>query len=345
MASIFLISFGSCSDDDAQLAPLKIDSVSKAMSSSKPVNPAHNDSLTSVGYAGVMYIIKGSGFSGLQKIYFNGKESYFNPALVTDNTIFVTIDQNTPFENVSNELKLVTKGGTVVYPFKINAPAPVISRASTAFASPGDIITLYGDNFVSIKSVKFNNTEAEIEGTPTRYEMRVKVPADFGTYGVVVVETEFGVSKPSSIGVKYLFYGDSLPSWAYDWGGSYDAQSTENVSRGTYSIKKVAEPWSGFFMNSDLVLDTADYQLLKMSVYSTESTKIFITINSETGNTSKGTTVTLIPGTWNNISIPISDLHPESLDGGTFNNVFIQEFSNIPLTSDNIIYIDDIGFL
>jgi uncharacterized surface protein with fasciclin (FAS1) repeats len=224
-------------------------------------------------------------------------------------------------------------------------PPPVISSLSQAFASPGDEITIYGDNFVKVKSVKFNDTEAEIIGTPTRYEMKVKVPADFGTYALVVVETEFGVSVPSGIGVKYLLYADSLLGWGWGWGGDITWQSTEVVSRGTYSIKKMAEPWSGLFMHSDLALNTNDYQFVKISVYASESTKIFVTINSDTGNSSKGTTVTLIPGQWNNISIPMADLHPELISGGNFDSVFIQEFSGISLTPGSVIYLDDIGFL
>ncbi len=98
-------------------------------------------------------------------------------------------------------------------------------------------------------------------------------------------------------------------------------------------------------MHSDLLLNTADYQFVKLSIFPNQSTKIMVTINSDTGDSSKGTTVTLVPGQWNNISIPISDLHPKLIPGGNFDSVFIQEFSGITITPASILYIDDIGFL
>jgi len=226
----------------------------------------------------------------------------------------------------------------------LTPPAPAITSLSQVLASPGDVITITGQNFVKVKSVKFGSTEAAIT-VVSKTEIKATVPADFDSYALIVVETDFGVSAPSSIGVKYLLYEDSLNGYAWGWGGDITLQSTEKVSRGTYSIKKVAEAWSGLFMHSDLALNTADYQFVKISIFPTESTKIMVTINSDTSDSSKGTTVTLIPGQWNNISIPISDLHPELIPGGNFDSVFIQEFSGITITPASTIYLDDIGFL
>src|SRR5690606_33317360 len=148
---------------------------------------------------------------------------------------------------------------------------------------------------------------------------------------------------PSAIGVRYLLYEDSLKGNGWGWGGDITWESTEKVSRGTHSIKKVAEAWSGLFMHSDLALNTADYQFVKISIFPTESTKIMLTINSDTDDSGKGTTVALVAGEWNHLSIPISNLHPELISGGNFDSVFIQEFSGIALTPASTFYIDDIG--
>ncbi|AXB58818.1 fasciclin domain-containing protein [Flavobacterium fluviale] len=227
---------------------------------------------------------------------------------------------------------------------ELTPPAPAITTLSQVLASPGDIITITGQNFVKVKSVKFGSTGAAIT-VVSKTEIKATVPADFDSYALIVVETDFGISAPSSIGLKYLLYEDSLKGWGWGWGGDITWESTEKVSRGTNAIKKVAEAWSGLFMHSDVVLNAADYQFLKMSIFPTESTKIMVTINSDTGDSSKGTTVTLKAGQWNNISIPISDLHPGLLTGGTFDSVFIQEFSGGTITPSSILYIDDIGFL
>ncbi|PXY42605.1 hypothetical protein DMB65_00840 [Flavobacterium cheongpyeongense] len=228
---------------------------------------------------------------------------------------------------------------------ELTPPAPVITSLSQVLASPGDVITITGQNFVKVKSVRFGSTAAAIT-VVSRTEIKATVPSDFDSYSLIVVETDFGISASSSIGLKYLLYEDSLKGTGGGWGGEVIWQSTEKVSRGTYSIKKVIGNWEGITMKSNIILNTTDYQFFKMSVFSTESTKIFVNINSnDLYNSAKGTTVTLVPGQWNNISIPISDLHPELISGGNFDEILIQEFSGISLTPGSVIYIDDLGFL
>lgn len=228
----------------------------------------------------------------------------------------------------------------------LTPPAPIITGLSQVLASPGDVITITGTNFVKVKSVKFGASEAAFT-VVSRTELKATVPDDFDSKALIVVETEFGVSAPSSIGITYLLYTDdtSKISYQWDWGGSFDMMNTEQVSRGTHSIKKITNPWSGFYIGFKETLNTADYQFLKMSIYATESTKILISIHSK-GNEDDafGTTVQLVPGQWNNISIPMSDLKLNQV-GPTFNNIFIKEYSGISLTPGNTIYYDDIGFL
>lgn len=229
---------------------------------------------------------------------------------------------------------------------ELTPPAPVISSLSQVLASAGDVITITGQNFVKVKSVKFGSTAATFTAV-SKTEIKVTVPADFGSYALIVVETDFGTSAPSSVGLKYLLYADdtSKISYQWGWGGDIDMLNTEKVSRGTYSIKKGAGAWSGFYIGFNGSLNTADYQFLKISVYATESTKILVSLHSKANeDDSFGTTVQLVAGQWNNISIPISDLKPE-LVGSTFNNIFIKEYSGITITPGSILYLDDIGFL
>lgn len=229
---------------------------------------------------------------------------------------------------------------------ELTPPAPVISTLSQVLASPGDVITIKGQNFVKVKSVKFGATEAAFT-VVSKTEIQATVPADFGSYASIVVETEFGVSAPSSIGITYLLYADdtSKISYQWDWGGSFDMLNTEQVSRGTHSIKKITGPWSGFYIGFKETLSTSDYQFVKISVYATESTKILVSIHPKGNeNDAFGTTVQLVAGQWNNISIPMSDLKLDQV-GPTFNNIFIKEYSGISLTPGNTIYYDDLGFL
>ena len=96
--------------------------------------------------------------------------------------------------------------------------APVITALSQSFASAGDVITITGSQFVKVNSVKFGDEEAQFT-TISRTEIQVTVPADFGSYALVKVETNFGTSNIATLGVKYLMYGD-------DFSGSVTPVST-----------------------------------------------------------------------------------------------------------------------
>jgi uncharacterized surface protein with fasciclin (FAS1) repeats len=223
-------------------------------------------------------------------------------------------------------------------------PAPIISGVSQAFASPGDVITLTGMHFVNVRSVKFGDEVAIVVGTPTNTSMNVEIPANFGSYALITVTTEFGTSAPATIGVKYLLYGDNFsgsptPGWTWNWGGNENWQSTELVSRGTYSIKRVnVDAWSGLMIGYNS-LKAADYQFLKLSIYSTVSKRILFSIAGQ--DDANGIAVDIKAGEWNNISIPFTSLHTELLTNGEFNSLFMKEYSG----DKGIVYLDDIGFL
>lgn len=220
--------------------------------------------------------------------------------------------------------------------------APVITALSQSFASAGDVITITGSQFVKVNSVKFGDEEAEFT-TISRTEIQVTVPADFGSYALVKVETNFGTSNIATLGVKFLMYGDDFsgsvtPVSTWNWGGNQDFQNTEIVSRGTKSIKRTnVDAWSGLYIGFNPI-NVADYGYLKLSIYATTSTRIMFSIGATDSDSGKA--VDIVAGQWNNISIPISEMHPEKL-GATINSLFMQEFSGVPGT----VYLDDIGFL
>ncbi|MEO6175853.1 MAG: fasciclin domain-containing protein [Flavobacterium circumlabens] len=223
----------------------------------------------------------------------------------------------------------------------LSPPTPVISVLSQSFASPGDVVTITGSHFVKVKSVKFGETEAVFKSI-SKTAIEVTVPADFGSYALVKVQTEYGISNIATIGVKFLVYGDNFsgapaPLSVGGWGGTQDFQNTENVNRGTYSIKRTTDKWSAMYIQHNPV-KIADYGYLKVSIYATVSTRILFSIGGTSDDDGKA--IDIKAGEWNNISIPISDLHPEKL-GTNVNSLFVKEYSGLP----GIIYLDDIGYL
>lgn len=224
----------------------------------------------------------------------------------------------------------------------LTPPSPVISGMSQAFASPGDVVSIKGSNFVKVSSVKFG-TKTVAFTVVSKTEIKATVPADFGSYALVTVQTSYGNSNIATIGVKYLLYGDDFsgspkPVSTWNWGGNEDFQNTEKVNRGTKSIRRInVDGWSGLYIGFNPI-NVADYSYLKISIYSTKSTRVLFSIGKT--EDASGKAIDIKAGEWNNISIPFSDLHTNEL-GTTFNSLFMKEYSGEPGT----VYLDDIGFL
>ena len=181
-----MAAFSSCSDDDQGNGsgnPPIIESVSPTLNADGQVIPLEP---TVVGFANNTYLIQGSGFSSLEKVFFNDFDTSFNPNFVTDNSIFVVIDRDTPYENVTNKLKLVTKFGTTEFDFTVAPPAPELTSFNPINANQGDVITLYGSFFLD-PVVTIGDVEAEIV-TSSFNQIQVVVPAN-SQYEYVTVST------------------------------------------------------------------------------------------------------------------------------------------------------------
>jgi len=327
----------SCSDDSEGSGNIVIESVSLTGYNQVGEEFIPVDSLTTVGYVENAYIIRGSGFSGTQKIYFNDFEADFNPTLVTDTRIIVTIPKETPYANVSNKLRIVTTSGSAEYDFIIGQPAPTITSFDPLAGGAGQIVTIKGTVFDNLIGVKFGTTEAEIVSS-TSTEIKVKIP-DGIVQAFIFVETAGGIGKSvGQFGFKFVVYDDILAPgwWVGGWGGTQNFENTVNVKRGTYAIKRVTEGWSGFQIgNGGAAIDlTAGFTAIKVSIYAENDGKVLIALN---GNYTAGKQVTLTAGQYTDITVPLSEIGSPQ----TLNEIVIQEFSG----AGNTYYIDDLGFI
>ena len=318
----------SCSSDDTVIdsSPF-IESVSLSM----------NDSLVTQGMRGNSYIIRGHNFQGLQQVFFNGYESYFNPTMVTSTVIIITIDVDTPYAGGDNLLRVVTAGGEATYNFSIEQPAPTITDFDPKAGGEGTIVTITGSVFDNLISVHFDDVEAEIVSS-TSEEIQVLVPNGI-VQAHIIVETTGGIAtSEGQFGFRFLIYDEALNAdwWVGGWGGSQDFENTENPKRGNFAVKRITEGWSGFQIgNSGDVINLTDgYNALKISIYAENAGSINVVLN---GNYDAGFVTALEAGQWYDLTIPLSDLgSPETL-----NELVIQEFSGI----GNVYFMDDIGLI
>lgn len=340
VALIMISLLSSCNADDSVNTTVpSITSVSKTA-----VYPANGttpekvvDSLTTQGFAGESFIIRGSGFTGITKIYFNDFDTYFNPTLVTDNIIFVTINRQTPYSNVSNKLKIVNDKGTATYDFIVAPPAPVIESYNAINAVAGDIITIYGTFFLN-PVVKFDDIPATVVSS-TLTEIKVTVPA--GANNKYVYVTTISGSAKSREAVGSAFFDDAFYSLSTATSGLWSASTdtwdynyTTDYSQGKVAMKCILGGWNGLDIRRSGDLDLTPYKALRIAVKGKSVGSLKYLIN---GNW--GITPTLpVTTDWVTIEIPFTDLGNPTI----FNAITFQESGN---TGGNTVYIDNIGFV
>jgi hypothetical protein len=330
--ALLFTSVSSCTNDSRDPSPTglpKITSVSES-------NPEVTELVpTQLGTPKNVYAIQGTGFISLQKVYFNGLDTYFNPTLVTDNTIFVTIDESTPYANQANELKIVTSLGTAVFSFVIAPPPPSIKTFNPINGNVGDVITVTGKYFLN-PIVKFGTISGEIISS-TLTEIKVKIPAGADKKYLSVTNISGTATAPESIGSA--LYDDVLRGDAghWTWGGTdiFDTNNTSDVDQGEKSIKFVLGGWSGCdmkFTSRDVSMYKAFRVRVKGISVNTDASLVFV-FGGWAYQIKRN-----IPAEWTTIEIPFSEIGNPT----TFDQLTLQESGNF---GGNTILFDDMGFV
>lgn len=338
MVVLSIIGITSCSKDDSDAnqgtAKPVIESVSAAVDiDGNPVELTP----TTLGYADNVYVIQGSGFSSVQKIYFNDTDTYFNPTLVTDKTIFVTIDRDTPYANASDELKVVTLNGTATFGFVVAPPAPLVTSFNSINANDGDTITIYGSFFLN-PTVTIGTTPATVVSS-TLTEIQAVVPT--GSFRKYVTVTTISGSSTSSQAIGTAIYDDAPASFVENylgpWDGSGFVTNNQLKVQGESSIEANFTGYTGFkFPMYGASPSTSGYSGIRVSFRSTKETGKFKVVLNNNYGAGKEIAFT---NQWTTFVIPFSEL------GGapaTINEIVFQEFNN---QSGDKLYIDDVGFV
>ncbi len=331
---IVMVGSFSCTDVDPEIE------LSTGQPSLQSISAAANlDSAITQGVRGNLYILSGTNLLGTQKVFFNDTEAYFNPALVTEGNIFVSIPDEAPYFDASDIIMVETINGEATLDFSIAQPAPKITSFAPLAASVGDTITIMGSIFEGLESVRFDDVEAEIVSSTTT-QIKVKVPEGI-VQAFVFVETAGGEARSiQSFGFKFVVYDDVLAEgwWVGGWDGTQDFENTGQVKRGAYSVKRTyIGGYSGFQIgNGGATIDLSDKDAVKVSIFAGENAvRVMLVLNSNYDN---GKQIDLVSGVWNDITVPLSELG----DPETLNEIVIQEFAgSVPA----VIYIDDLGLI
>lgn len=334
-----LVTWSACRDNSESIiaTPPVINSVSQSVDiDGVPITPLVP---TKIGYANNTYIIQGKGFASLKHIYFNDFESFFNTTLVTDNTIIVSINTDTPYLNGSNKLKLVTGTGTVLYDFTVAPPAPVFTGFQSINAADGSNITLKGNYFVN-PVVTVGTVKATVVSTDLTHIVATLPPGSQGKK-VSVTTLSGSVTYTSEIGTSFyddIFYNGVT---AHTWGGSSEpvniaySEDPLNIQQGEKAIKYSANSYSALQCDGSPGIPSTAKGLrfyAKGTAANTKGLKLILNYSyATTPSVSLSTDYQYFEIPWSEFGLSAA---PSTMNV-TYNN---------NTGSTNTIYLDDIGY-
>ncbi len=307
------------------------------------------DSLTTTGYSGISYLIRGTGLATTKKIVVNGVEIDFNTTLTTNNQIFIVLPTGIPYSNDStpNEIAVETEFGTTATHFIIGQPFPTITKYPLALIG-GGTVTITGQDFNNLEEVKFgtmeNGTDDTVIGEIISYDeenITVKVPDAVPPKGNIFVTTPGGTAIASVVyGSDYPLFEESELFNDWSWCPVHEP-SDEQARDGVLSEKLVFNGWDALYMNlsndpfnNPIVL--SEYSYLKISFYGETNTTVRIYMDWDGDSKSD---IHIAEGVWTDYLIPVANLSGDI--NSPLGDFVIQEFTG----SAGTVYVDSVGFI
>ena len=209
LISLFVSSLGltSCKNDEESTSSTPV-SVAKVYL--EDAKSAVTDREVTFARLGSLIRVEGSGFTGMKKVYINGYDAYFNPVMVTENSMIIQVPETAPVmgvaDSVRNTIHFVKDAAEFTYKFQIRDAAPTISSISNTMPAAGDSITIYGTGLTEINKITFPGNVVVADGiisdTKGTY-CKLLMPAGLTDGGSLLVEgSNGGVYSPAYFNCK-----------------------------------------------------------------------------------------------------------------------------------------------
>jgi hypothetical protein len=294
-----------------------------------PVNPAGFDSVTTSGNLQQYYVIYGTNLGTTTTISFNGVSAYFNRALISDHSLIVAIPITVPTSGsaATNKLMVTTLYGSVTYNFTVLPPPPTILAYSTNDFTAGSTITLTGQGFATVSSVKLKTTgDAATIVSQNDTVLVIKMPQSAATESPLLLTYTSGTNTGANVTSTTLFndldnayivFTDNYGAGWYSnsWGPA--APSTAQAKTGTTSFAATypkGNYWAdGFGTNNPGGLPTAGYTYLSFWIKGgIETYTLYLTADTRSGgfgNSDSSTPITVPAGVWTYYKLPLAGLN------------------------------------
>lgn len=333
---ISLMLFTSCSNDDSAEAYSGAPVIESVMRSGYDLN---GNILPSTPVTLVdpknYYVIHGKGFTSTTKVYFNDFDTYFRPTFVTDTDIIVLVDEETPYADASNKLKVVTKNGTAEFDLRVAPPVPTFSGFNFINCAEGDQVIIKGKYFLDpIVTLAKTATQPEVPVqviSSTLEQIVIKIPANADRRYLAVANISGTAVSKEAIGTA--LYDDKL--YGMQWGGPWSGKGVNfdfdgDSYQGEKSWQWEFGGWDGG--NWGFNFDMTPYKAFRIAVKGAKNGQVNFSLNGGPNYVIPVTT------TWVYMEIPLDKLgNPSSVTMITF-----QESNN---DGGNTVLFDDLGFV
>ena len=338
-----LMLFSSCSNDDANAAYTGGPVIESVMPSGyntdgsmKPLTP-----VTLVDPKNY-YVIHGKGLLTTKKVYFNDYDTYFKPTFVTDTDIIILVDENTPYADASNELKVVTDRGTVVYNLTVAPPVPTVTQFYPINAVAGDEVTIIGKYFLN-PIVTLAKTEAlpEVPVTvvsSTLEKVVIKLPENADLRYLNVANVSGSANSPYGVGTAIFddvsYYDLGFPDW-----NNFKYITDGTAEQGSTHIEKEMDAWGSLQGNWGWFDKMEPFAGIRVAVKAKAEGKVRLVFNGDWS----GSPILNVTKEWKTFNIPWSMFSSsDRVQNISFQNLTADADGN---GQKNTFYIDNIGFI
>lgn len=151
------------------------------------------DTIVAALYPAQQINIVGFNLKSATKIAFQGIEVNLSSVVYTDTSVIVNIpaDLSGGDASLANTISYTTKLGSFIYAIKIVGP-PIITTISYEIPKVGDSVYVYGNNFISVKSLSFAGTTIASYKVISDGVIGFTAPSLSNDGGPVVIETQAG---------------------------------------------------------------------------------------------------------------------------------------------------------
>jgi hypothetical protein len=228
---------------------------------------APNDTIMNSIRPGQTINIVGFNLENPASIAFQGIEADLNSVIYTDTSAIVQVPVNLAGSDdaLVDRITYTNSVGTVAFRIKILGP-PIITAVSYEIPKAGDIVYLYGRNFVDVESITFaGETISDYEISPDSASARFVAPA-LTQSGPVVITTPAGsyttLYNVNDLTTRVVANFDDISPLG--WGSTVSDNSTNYPgNNGKYNIfqNNSISPWDWGAWNSKriLVLDSVQW--------------------------------------------------------------------------------------